>query len=47
MLRFRIPIWLRACVVALAVVAFTPDATFAESDDPPAAEAQAEAETQG
>ena len=36
MLRFRIPIWLRACVVALAVVAFTPDATFAESDDPPA-----------
>ena len=35
MLRFRIPAWLRACAIALSVVAFTPGATFAESDEPP------------
>jgi predicted Zn-dependent protease len=35
MLRIGAPMWLRACAMALAVVAFTPEAAYAVGDDPP------------
>ena len=35
MLRLRIPTWLSACAIALTIVAFAPDASFAVPDDPP------------
>ena len=33
MLKVRIPMWLRACAIGLAIVAFTPDAAFAAGDE--------------
>lgn len=35
MLRFRVPIWLSACAIALTAVAFAPSTSFAVPDDPP------------
>ena len=35
MLRFRIPAWLRVSAIALTMIAFAPDASFAVPDDPP------------